>query len=124
MDTKILPVAFLSILPAFVLAKERNIWKNEFADCPWWMRAFVIVSCIYGFLVALVWVVFRSGSNPTMDEVIPVSAFTFGLDMVGLCVLHSVLWSGSLNEAEVIKRARDSAIAVSLLLGLLLIPRR
>jgi hypothetical protein len=42
-------VALLSAVPAFTLAQDKNIWKNEFLRCPMWMRIGCVVLMICGF---------------------------------------------------------------------------
>jgi hypothetical protein len=104
------PLILLNFLagPAMVaMSKERNIWKNEFKSCPAWMQKAVVGFCIYG-IVGIVAGLLTSGAVP--NEAMPASAFFIGFDAIGVCVLYSVLWANPVENAELKKRVRNSAI--------------
>jgi hypothetical protein len=99
-----------AIFAACSMAKERNIWRNEFRSCPRWLQGAVIAVAVYGYIVALAQVFFLEGGNAVLENTVSASAFTLGFDGIAFCVLYSVLFSGTLNDAELIRRARNSVI--------------
>jgi hypothetical protein len=75
------------------IAKERNIWRNEFRSCPRWLRRAVIVFAAYGFIVALAQVFFLEGGNAVLENTVSASALTLGFDGIAFCVLYSVFFT-------------------------------
>ena len=105
------------------IAKERNIWRNEFKSCPKWLRGGVIVLAAYGYIVALAQVFFLEGGNAVLENTVSASAFTLGFNGIAFCIVYSVLFSGALNEAELVRRARNSLIALLVVLTLIIVSR-
>jgi len=44
--------ALLASIPAFLLAKSKNIWKSEFLQCPMWIRMGCVILMVYGLAAA------------------------------------------------------------------------
>ncbi len=100
------------------LAKERNVWKNEFKACPKWVRGMAIAFAAYGFGVAIFQtVLLPNASGP--DNPLTVSAIPLVFEALSFTVLYSVLWTGSLSQAELPKRTGTSLIAVVIVLAIL-----
>lgn len=102
------------------LAKERNVWKNEFRACPVWLRVVAIVFGCYGFGVAITQTILRSDGP---DSPLTVSAVPLAFEALSLTVLYSVLWRGSLGASELRRRAGISLAVVSAVVALLLVNR-
>ena len=103
-----LPAAFAT---AF-LAKDRNVWKNEFKSCPLWVRALTIVLVLYGFISAFLrTVVFPDVGG---SELLTVSGLSLSIDAMSSCILYSVLWTDFEQGSELIERSRNSLIAAIL----------
>jgi hypothetical protein len=113
----------LAACPVLSLAKERNVWKHEFKDCPWWMRDIAIASSLYGLMMMILGIMIRSDGSPVAGELVSIPAFQIGFEVMGLCIIYSVLWSGSLSEQELIKRARTSIILTITIAALCLASR-
>ena len=104
-------VALLTAFPVAFLAKERNIWRNEFMSCPVWVRGVAIVFCIYGLAAIFCQTVFFPGTEALKDVLI-VAAFPLAIEAVPLLILCAVLredW----RRPEIVKRSLLSfAVAV------------
>jgi hypothetical protein len=120
----LLIASLVAVFAACSIAKERNIWRNEFKSCPRWLQGAVIVVAAYGYIVALAQVFFLEGGNAVLEDTVSASAFTLGFDGIAFCVLYSVLFSGTLNEAELVRRTRNSLIAVLVFSAFLLSVQR
>jgi hypothetical protein len=101
-------VAFVTAL----LAKNRNVWKNEFKSCPVWVRVLTIVLVLYGFISAFVRTVVLPDAGGS--ELLTVSGLSLSVDAMSLCILYAVLWTDSEQGAELLKRSRNSFIAAIL----------
>jgi hypothetical protein len=103
------------LLAAFAtafLAKDRNVWKNEFKSCPLWVRALTIVLVLYGFISAFLrTVVFPDVGG---SELLTVSGLSLSIDAMSSCILYSVLWTDFEQGSELIERSRNSLIAAIL----------
>jgi hypothetical protein len=102
------------------LAKERNVWKNEFSACPAWLRWGAALFGCYGFGVAIVQTLLRS-EGP--DNSLTISAVPLAFEALSMTVLYSVLWRGSLEAPELRKRAGISFVVVMAVFVLLLANR-
>jgi len=103
--------ALLTAFPIAFLAKERNIWKNEFMDCPVWVRSVAIAFGIYGFMAAFCQTVLspRSGGY---DDALSVAALPLAIGAIPLLVLYAVL-RADWRRSEIVKRSGLSfAVAV------------
>jgi len=106
--------SFLVAFPAMFFAKERNVWRNEFKDCPGWVQIAVIIFMAYGIGVAIFQtVLFPSSGGP--DDSWTITAIPLFIASMPLCVLYSVLWSGKPLQTELTQRARNSLIAAVLI---------
>jgi hypothetical protein len=100
------------------LAKERNVWKNEFSACPIWLRRVAIALGCYGFGVAITQTILRSSSGGP-DDPLTISAVPLAFEAMSITVLYSVLWRGSLGATELLKRAAISFAFLGAALALL-----
>jgi len=94
------------------LAKDRNVWKNEFKSCPIWVRFLTIMLVLYGFISALVRTVVLPGAGAS--ELLTVSGLSLSIEAMSLCILYAVVWTDSEQGAELLKRSRNSFIAAIL----------
>ncbi len=103
------------LFPIFSLAKDRNIWGNEFKSCPRWMQIAVVIFAVYGLVVSFIGVVIvRGGGLPFREGTLPISAFFVGFDAISMCIPYSLLWASPIEQSELIRRARISVIAATL----------
>jgi hypothetical protein len=101
--------ALLACFVTAFLAKDRNVWKNEFKSCPMWVRVLTVAVGIYGLVIAFSETVLFPATGDS-EGFLAVSAMTLGLDSMSLCILYSVLWARPVQEAELIRRSRTSFI--------------
>jgi hypothetical protein len=109
--------AFAITIPAVGLAKERNVWKNEFKNCPKWLRIATVILTVYGGLVASAQVMFFSDGGAFDSQPLFASAVPLFLGPVPLCIPHSLLWASPVTGAELMKRVRISLIASAIFLA-------
>lgn len=102
----------LVALVTALLAKDRNIWKNEFKCCPVWMRVLTIVLVLYGLISAFLRTVVLPDAGGS--ELLTVSGLSMSIDAMSLSILYAVLWTDSEQGAELLKRSRNSFIAAIL----------
>jgi hypothetical protein len=103
--------ALLACFVTAFLAKERNVWKNEFKSCPVWVRAVALICALYGVVVAFLETVMFPIAGDDPEGLLAITAMTLGLSALSLCILYSVLWAGPVQEAELVRRSRTSFIA-------------
>jgi hypothetical protein len=103
--------AFVAAVPAFGLPKDRNVWKNEFKDCPIWLRTATLIFAVYGFAVGPVQAMFSSSSFE--DQRLFVSGVSLFLESMPLCILYSLLWADPLSKPELVRRVRISLILLA-----------
>lgn len=117
-----LAMLFGALLVNFVvlgLAKERNIWKNEFKACPAWVKGAAIAFGCYGFGVAIFQtVLFPNSGGP--DDPFTVSAIPLAFGALSLTVPYSLLWTDYLPEVELPRRVGTSLIAAAIAAVILL----
>jgi hypothetical protein len=103
--------ALLTAFPIAFLAKERNVWKNEFMYCPVWVRSVAIAFGIYGLVVAFCQtVLFPRAGGP--EDVFSVAALPLAIDAIPLFILYAVL-RADWRRSEIVKRSGLSfAVAV------------
>jgi hypothetical protein len=99
--------------PALFLAKDRNIWKYEFKTAPWWLQLLAGASFVYIFLVIRFSGVLSTHSQFYASELV-VTAFAISFSLACLCIVHAILWSGSVSESDLLKRTRNSIIGLVL----------
>lgn len=99
------------LVPGIAIAKERNVWKNEFKTCPVWMRSAILLICVYalGAMIAAV-AFFRQ----TPEESIAPGAFLLAADASCLSILASTLWFGRVEYGELLRRCGVSVFAAAL----------
>jgi hypothetical protein len=102
------------VIPAGLFEKDRDFWENEFKSCPRWLRRTVVVFAAYGFVVLCFQLIVIPNGEPISKQAMTVSAVPLSFDSIGLCVLYAVMWSDPLNESELVRRARNSVIAATL----------
>jgi hypothetical protein len=102
--------ALIAVFPALSLAKERNIWKNEFKDCAWWLHYLASASFVYALVIMILAIVTRSDGTPLANDVEASSAFMVMFNLMSLCIVYSILWSGNLTRSQLIQRARTSVL--------------
>lgn len=100
------------------LAKERNVWKNEFKACPRWVRGMAIAFGCYGFGVAIFHTVLLPNAGGP-DDPFTVSAIPLAFEALSLTVLYSVLWTGSLSQAELPRKTGASFVAAVIAVAIL-----
>jgi len=101
----------ISVATAF-LAKDRNVWKNEFKSCPLWVRLLTIGVVLYGFICVFTLTAFFPESQAVGLHTI--SAMSMSITAMSLCLLYAVIWRSSETEAELLKRIRNSFIVATL----------
>jgi len=115
--------AFGLVFPVAFLAKERNVWKNEFRLSPGWLRTAILGLMIYGAIVAGIQVIFLHGDISLQSNALSGSALPFAFEAMPLSILYSLLYSNSVDEAELINRVRNSVIAMAVCVASLLAVR-
>lgn len=105
------------------VAKERNVWRNEFKSCPRWLQGLVIVLAAYGYLVALAQVFFLEGGQAVLEDTVSASAFSLGFEGISFCVIYSFLFSQMLDKPEFIRRSRNSFVLLVVVATIVLVIR-
>ncbi len=100
-------------IPITLFEKNRNFWKNEFKICPSWLRGAVVTFAAYGLGVLFLQLIVFPDEDP-FQQAFAVSAIPLSFDSILLCILYAVVWSGSVDESELVRRARNSVIAAAL----------
>jgi len=105
------------------LAKERNVWRNEFMDCPVWLRVFVVALMVYGWCSGFVQIASsRSGLLPPNDGLIATSISLF-LVAGPLCILYPVVFRGTMDRSELADRLPISLCALGIVTVMFLAAR-
>jgi len=108
--TQALLVGILLVsFPLAALAKEKNVWKNEFKSCPMWLRGVVLLFWIYG-LIIIVFRVAPSSDIKGAEDFVAISALMLSVNVMWLCIPCAVLWTRPLQATELVKRSRTSFI--------------
>ena len=105
--------AFGMMLPVPFLAKEKNIWKNEFALCPQWLRVVAVAFIVYGAAAAFYVAAFSVDGPAIESSALSGSALPLAFEALALCILYPVSRSGSVHADELIRRVRNSSIALA-----------
>jgi len=105
--------AFGLMLPVSFLMKDRNVWKNEFSTCPRWLKTLIVTFMICGGAIASFQIIFLAGSPDVESNVLFGSFLPLVFEAMPLGIFYCLLWSGSVNETELIKRVRNSSIALT-----------
>ncbi|MGA2435504.1 MAG: hypothetical protein ABSG25_09485 [Bryobacteraceae bacterium] len=102
-----------AMVPAAGLAKEKNVWHNEFRECPKWLQVSTLVVTIYGFVVVAAQTILFSEGQPLDSMPLLASAVPLFLDSIPLCIFYSLLWASPVSGAEIIRRVRVSLVAAA-----------
>jgi len=113
-------LAFAFMLPVAFLAKERNIWKNEFSSCPRWLKRGILIFIFYGVAIVVVRVVTVPGYFALESDEPAGSALPLIFEVIPLGVLYSILWSSKIEDKELINRVRLSVISLIVCFGFIL----
>jgi hypothetical protein len=116
---------FGALLAAFVtafLAKEKNVWKNEFKSCPAWVRVGTLALVLYGFIGAISQAVFSPHAGGP-GNLFALSSLSLAVDAMPLCILYSIIWGDSVQEGELVKRSSASFVAAIVAIAYLLVDR-
>lgn len=100
-------------IPAGAFIKDGLRWLDQIKRCPKWMWRAALTLGGYGLLIAFVETTLLKDA-PFFERSLTISGLPLGFDAVYSCVLYSVLWTGCLDKSEVINRARNSVIFVTL----------
>ena len=115
--------AFGFVFPAASLAKERNVWRNEFRLSPKWLRTAILGLMIYGAVVAGIQVIFLHGDIALESNALSGSALPLAFEAMPLGILYALVYSNSVDEAELVNRVRNSVIALAVCITFLLAKR-
>lgn len=105
--------AFGMMLPVVFLAREKNVWKNEFTLCPRWLRIATVAFIVYGVAAATYGAIFSPDGLAIESNALSGSALPLAFEALALCVLYPVLRSGSVHADELVRRVRNSSIALA-----------
>jgi hypothetical protein len=100
---------FAALVSCF-LAKERNVWKNEFKRCPLWARGLAVSVGIYGLALAL-WRTVLFPDAGGSEDLITLSAIPLSVNAMCLCIPYAVAWTKSVGTADLIRRSIASFAA-------------
>lgn len=103
-----------AVVPAVGLAKDKNVWHNEFRKCPKWLQVSTLAVTIYGFVVASSQAILFSEGQPLDSMPLLASAVPLFLDSIPLCIFYSLLWASPVSGAELIRRVRVSLVAATI----------
>ncbi len=106
--------AVIAGIPTAAFQKSANTWKNEIKSCPGWMRNTFVIFGVYGLVVLCLQLIIFPNGDPLPRQALTVSAFPLALNALSVCILYSNIWSGFVDEPELVRRARNSAIIVAL----------
>jgi hypothetical protein len=94
--------------------KSANVWTNEIKNCPRWMRVAFVTLAVYLLAILCIQLIIFPASDSFPDLALTVSAFPLASNALSVCILYSVIWSGSIDEPELIRRTRKSAAALAI----------
>jgi len=100
-------------IPATAFIKDGLRWKDQIKNCPAWMWKTALALGAYALFLLCLQVIFPEGPSMS-DQTLVVSGFPLGFDGIYFCVLYSVLKTSYLEKSEVINRARNSALGITL----------
>jgi len=103
-------IAFAIGASAIALAKERNIWRNEFRNYPKWMRVASVLISTSGFLACTLTVL--ANEDSPRSQLLLGAGFAVFSEPIALCVLYSLLWASPVTDSELLKRTVVSLIAL------------
>jgi hypothetical protein len=122
LELRMVLVVFLTAFAGVGLARERNVWKNEFKSCPVWMRATVLALMIYGWVSGFIQIA-SSGASSVAEEAIIATASGLFLGAFPLCTLYAVVFKGSASGSELVSRVPISTGLTALVFVLFLAGR-
>jgi len=110
-------------IPTGFLQKDRNVWRNELRRCPTWMRRTAVTMGVYGLVILCLQFVIVPEAAPLLGHRLTISALPVSFDAMYVCILYSVAWSGLVDEPELLRRTRNSVIALMIVIIALLADR-
>ena len=99
-------------IPVTAFIKDGLNWMGQIKSCPKWMWKAALMLGVYGICLVCLMIILPEGPSLS-DQHLTLSGFPLAFDAIFLCVLSSVLWSGYLEESEVIRRALLSLLFVT-----------
>jgi hypothetical protein len=99
-------------IPIVPFVKDSLKWKDQVKSCPEWMWKGALALGVYGIFITCFQAIFPAGDS-FADQALTLSGIPLSFDAISLCILYSVLRLGYLDKSEVIVRARNSVIFVS-----------
>jgi len=100
------------LIPVAFLAKEKNVWQNEFRSCPGWLKAAILTLILYGLVLTAIQIAFSHGATTSGWEEPSGFAALLAFQAISLVIPYSLLWSGRVNEMDLINRVRNSFVAL------------
>ena len=94
---------FVLFFLAFGVAKDRNIWKHEFLQCPLWMRVISCSTFFAGFFAALICVLFLP-RNSGRCYLLVTSDFQLVFSFMSTCVPFALLKKEQYSDEEIGRR--------------------
>jgi len=90
--------------------KDGLRWKDQIKACPDWMWNTALALFAYGLISPFVLFIFQ-------QEIVDIafSAVPIGFAALNCCILYSVLWTGYMEQPELLRRARNSFIMATLM---------
>lgn len=106
--------AFGILAMVFGLAKDRNIWRNEFKSCPKWLRGMSLAVAIYGMIGAFAWLLSFKSSGSSVDLQLCTSSLFLSFESMSICILYALLWGEEISPGELCKRIRISFVMLAI----------
>ena len=106
-------VTCIVVIPVLAFIKDSLRWADQLKACPTWMWKAALALGVYS-LVVLCFQVFFPKWASFSEQALVMSGFPLGFDAIGFCIIYSVLWSGYLTRADVLKGAGKSLLMVFL----------
>jgi hypothetical protein len=100
-------------LPSIPFIKDSLKWKDQMKSCPEWMWKGALLLGGYAIFITCLQAVFPQGDS-FAEQALTISGVPLAFDGIYFCILYSVLRAGYVDKSEVIVRARNSVIFVSL----------
>jgi hypothetical protein len=114
----IIYVNFLSL----ALAKDKNVWKNEFQRCPLSARVIILSFAAYG-VAFMLWQITFGTQKGAVENVATIAALSLTLTSVTSCIPFAVLWTNAVGRPELVRRVRNSFVIAILIAATFFIHR-
>lgn len=99
---------------AIGLARERNVWRNEFKACPMWMRIATVLLAIYAWTGGFFMMALGPDNSASLSDTIATTVMPLFFYSLPLCIPYSLLWASPVSHNELIQRVGKSLAAVGL----------